>query len=332
MAVLRGHTNWVEVVSWSPDGKWLVSGGMDNTLRIWDPVTGKALGDAIKGHRQCITSIAWEPIHINSECTRFASASKDGTVRIWDAVRRMTLFTLGSHIGPVMCVKWGAEGLIYTASRDKTIKVWDGKDGKLIRTLTGHAHWVNHLALNTDHLTRTGCFDERRDTLGDRRDASRYAMERYQKFKDNGGKERLVSCSDDFTMFLWDFDSKKPVARMTGHQQAVTHVSFSPNGQYIASAGFDKHVKLWDGHSGKFITTLRAHVSPVYQVCFSADSRLLISASKDSTCKLWDLKSRKMKGELNGHADEVFTVDWSPGRGDYAASGGKDRQVKIWRH
>lgn len=112
---------------------------------------------------------------------------------------------------------------------------------------------------------------------------------------DRGGEpERLVSGSDDFTLFLWNpVDDKKPLARLTGHQQPVNHLAFSPDGRRFASASFDKKVKVWDGRTGTFLATLNGHVSAVYQVAWSADSRLLVSASKDSTVKLWEMVALK---------------------------------------
>ena len=74
-------------------------------------------------------------------------------------------------------------------------------------------------------------------------------------------------------------------ARMTGHQQLVNDVKFSPDSRLIASASFDKSIKLWDGRTGAFLTTLRGHVQAVYQIAWSADSRLLVSGSADSTLK-----------------------------------------------
>ena len=78
------------------------------------------------------------------------------------------------------------------------------------------------------------------------------AKKKYEEAKKNG-PERLCSCSDDFTLFLWEpLTSKQPVARLTGHQQLVNHMAFSPDGRYIASASFDKKVKVWDGVTGKY--------------------------------------------------------------------------------
>lgn len=66
--------------------------------------------------------------------------------------------------------------------------------------------------------------------------------------------ERLVSGSDDFTMFLWNpAEEKKPLARMTGHSALVNEVLFSPDTRLIASASFDKSIKIWDGRTGKSV-------------------------------------------------------------------------------
>ncbi|KAJ2448778.1 ribosome assembly [Coemansia sp. RSA 2336] len=323
----KGHRNWVLCIAWAPNARVLASGSMDNSVRLWDPATGRDLG-ILNGHRKWITALSWEPQHLNPQCSRVASSSKDGTVRVWDVKLRRCLFTLAGHTAAVTCVKWGGDGRIYTGSQDKTIKIWNS-DGTLYKTLAGHAHWVNTLAFSTDFALRTGAFDHTGKHPQSDEEAAKRAQERYAEAKANG--VRLVSGSDDFTMYLWDPDtSNKPVARLTGHQKVVNHVSFSPDGRLLASASFDNSVKLWDGKTGKFLASLRGHVAAVYQVCWSADSRMLLSASKDSTLKIWDLRSKKLKLELPGHADEVFAVDWSPG-GDRVASGGKDRVLKIWK-
>jgi ribosome assembly protein 4 len=157
------------------------------------------------------------------------------------------------------------------------------------------------------------------------------ALTRYNKIFETE-TEKLISGSDDFTMFLWNPEvDRKCVQRMTGHQQLINDVKFSPDARLIASASFDKSIKLWDGKTGKFIATLRGHVQAVYQISFSSDSRLLVSGSADSTVKVWNLLKRKLYNDLPGHADEVFAVDWSPD-GQCVASGGKDRVLKIWKY
>jgi len=326
----KGHKNWVLVVAWSPDAQYVASGDMDGQIWLWDPKSGEALGQCL-GHRKWITSIAWEPAHKAYPCVRFCSGSKDNTIKVWNANTRQAVLSMSNQTMAITAVKWGGEGLIYSASKDCTISAWDATDGKLVRVLRGHGHWVNTLALSSEHTLRTGAYDHRGAAPSDPGEARAAAEKRYQEASQGQG-ERLVSGSDDFTMFLWQpSTSKTHIARMTGHVQLVNQVQFSPDGRWILSASFDKSVKLWDGLKGTFLATFRSHVGPVYQVAWSSDSRMFVSGSKDSTLKVWDLRTRKLKVDLPGHADEVFTVDWAPD-GSGVASGGKDKVLKLWRH
>ena len=94
-----------------------------------------------RAHTKWVNTVAWEPLHSNAECTRFASASKDGSVKIWDRVTGRCGGSLRGHTASVASVKWGGCGLIYTASHDRTVKVWSAAapDFILVRTLEGTA-------------------------------------------------------------------------------------------------------------------------------------------------------------------------------------------------
>lgn len=247
----KGHRNHVLATAWSPDGKRFVSADKSGVLIVWDPSKGESVGKHLKAHKQWITGISWEPMHSNPACERLVTSSKDGTSKIWNVRTQACVVTLSGHTDSVEAVRWGGEDLIYTASRDRTIKVWNPDRGILVRTLVGHGHRVNTLALSSDFVLRTGPFDHKRTRFSSPEEAHEAARAKYETFRRQQGHERLVSGSDDFTLYVWNpKESKHPIKRLTGHQQAVNHIAFSPDGRYFASASFDKKVKVWNGFSG----------------------------------------------------------------------------------
>lgn len=232
----KGHKNHVLCTAWSPDAKRFVSADKNGVLIVWDPLKGESMGKNLKAHKQWITAIAWEPMHANAACERLVTSSKDATLKVWNVRTQSCHVTLSGHTDSVESVKWGGEGLIFSASRDRTIKVWNPDRGILVRTLTGHGHRINTLALSSDYVIRTGPFDHRGTKFDSSEDMVQAAKNKYDEFK-NQGPERLVSGSDDFTLFMWNpNESKHPVKRLTGHQQIVNHIAFSPDGRFLQVA------------------------------------------------------------------------------------------------
>lgn len=333
----KGHPGWVLALAWAPNDTKVASGDKSGKIIIWDPNTGKQIGNSLAQHKKFITALAWEPLHLSGSCRRLASSSNDGDVIIWDSILGRSLMSLTSHTMSVKCLKWGGSGLIYSASQDRTIKVWRPNDGVLCRTLQGHGHWVNVLALNTDYVMRTAAFEPSKATIvhedqcKNEAEMQKVALSRYNKVLSNVKEELMVSGSDDFTLKLWNpAKEKKHLASMTGHQQLVNDVKFSPDARLIASASFDKSLRLWDGKTGQFLARLLGHVQAVYQLAWSADSRLFVSGSADSTLKLWSVRTKKLHSDLPGHGDDVYAVDWAPD-GQRVVSGGKDKVLRIWR-
>ncbi|MEL6354748.1 MAG: AAA family ATPase, partial [Cyanobacteria bacterium J06627_28] len=117
---------------------------------------------------------------------------------------------------------------------------------------------------------------------------------------------------------------------LAGHFNSVYGVSFSPDGQTVASASQDGTVKLWDRHTGKELKTLKGHSNYVIDVRFSSDGQTLATASSsDTTVKLWDLRSGEELKSLDGHSDGVKSISFSPD-GQTLATASRDTTVKLW--
>ncbi|QMS90855.1 protein kinase [Nostoc edaphicum CCNP1411] len=140
----------------------------------------------------------------------------------------------------------------------------------------------------------------------------------------------LASASDDKNIKLWDLNSKKVLANLSGHSQAVKSVTFSPDGKILATASDDKTIKLWQIETLEEICTLLGHSHAVKSVAFSPDGQILASGSWDKTIKLWDVNTGREICTITGHQLQVNSVAFSH-QGQVLASASYDRTIRLWQ-
>jgi len=142
---LTGHSDRVWSVVYSPDGRYLASGSMDKTIKIWEVATGKELR-TLTGHSDWVWSVVYSP-----DGRYLASGSDDKTIKIWEVAMGKELLTLTGHSEVVRSVVYSPDGrYLASGSQDKTIKIWEVATGKELRTLTGHSQTVFSVAYSPD--------------------------------------------------------------------------------------------------------------------------------------------------------------------------------------
>ena len=153
-----------------------------------------------------------------------------------------------------------------------------------------------------------------------------------------GGSDRAVAFSPDGKRFavatgagIWIYDAQtyREMALLTGHTEVVRAVAFSPDGKTLASGARDATVKLWNVETGENITTLSRNAIGVESVAFSRNGKMLAAGTEGGPIKLWDIENGQNLATFKGEAPRVFSVAFSSD-GKTVASGGSDNTIKLW--
>ncbi|MEH2026999.1 nSTAND1 domain-containing NTPase [Nostoc sp.] len=323
---LEGHSAEVLSVSFSPDGKTIVSASNDKTAILWGRDGTKLR--TLTGHTGTVRSVSFSP-----DGQMIATASFDRTIKLWRTSDGTLIRTLNGHTAEVLSLSWSGNGeTIATGSADRTAKIWQVSDGHLLRTFSGYRDFVTSVSFSPDgKILAIASADKtvklwsvsngqlQKTLLGHSAAVSSVA------FSPDG---QIASASEDKTVRLWRRDGTL-LRIIPAHNAEVLSVNFSHDGQTLASTSADSTIKLWSSQDGSLRQTLLGHSIAVYSVSFSPDDQTVVSAGADQTVRLWQRDDPLFK-TLTGHQGKLYSVSFSPD-GQTLASAGQDTTIKLWQ-
>jgi WD40 repeat protein len=329
LVVQTGHTSVVTSIAFSPNGKTVVSGSEDITLRLWDVGSGREV-KTIKGHTNSVTSIAYSP-----DGKTLISGSSDNTLRLWDVTTGLEVKTFNGHKNSVTSVAYSPDGkTLISGSSDKTLRLWDVTTGLEVKTFNGHTNTVMSVAFSPDGKTVvSGSSDKtlrRWDvTTGLEVKIFNGHTNRVTSVAYSPDGKTLISGSWDKTLRLWDVTTGLEVKTINGITNMINSVAFSTDGKIMGSGSWDKTVRLWGVTTGLEPKTFRGHTSSVNSVAFSPDGQTVVSGSLDKTLRLWDVATGFKVKSFRGHTAGINSVAFSPD-GKTVISGSFDNTLRLW--
>jgi hypothetical protein len=276
-------------VVFTPDGKTLISGSVDNSIRLWNLANGKE-DLLVKGQHNWIVGLA-----LSSKGKVLASTDFNGAaIHLWDVATHKELHKLVGHQNCVHGVAVSPDGkTVASASYDQTVRLREAATGKEIRQLTGHQGLVFSVAFSRDgkRIASGGSDNTVRLWAAD-------TGKELHKLKGHTAPilwvtfspddRTIASVGQDGTVRLWEVLTARERCTLKGHQGWVRAAVFSSDGKLLASGGEDGTARLWETLTGKELHQLTGHEGVVWTVAFSPDNKTVASGD-ERLVHLWDV-------------------------------------------
>lgn len=282
---IAGHRGAVWGLDFNPDGRQLVSGGWDGTVRLWRASDGDAVA-TLEVNGGNVLSVAFSP-----DGTTVAATGSNEVVRLWQIRSARLLRSIGGNRGYLSSVAFSPDGqVLVTSGADKVVCLWRAADGALLDRIAPEGGALCVALSPTGRELAVGCGD-RRVRLYDTAGALRRVLEGHRDAPNtlaySADGALLISAAGDGLALLWEAQSGELRTTLRGHQNAVRSVVVHPEGLLAATGGVDGEIRLWRTGDGALRQVLTGHGGAVLRLAFAPDGATLASSAGDGGIIVW---------------------------------------------